>query len=365
MGGTFPRHLCRLRYRGRRRDCQLNRTKKATLLDVAHAAGVSRTTASYILGKNGGSFSAETVERVHRAARDLGFRPNVLAKWLRTGRPRLLGFLTPVDLESANHIIKHQFEVGIAVEARAHGMDLVKVLLAPEAGDETGRIADLLDSGLIESLILENPPLDSLILPLLKERNAMFVVFGNPQDASVPSVDTDNVRLGRAVAGHLLELGHRRLAYLAPMEEWVWGNDRVQGFREACLDAGVAPEDILVLHNTHSMAGGYKGMQELLASRQAVTAVACADDPTAYGALRAISDAGLSVPEDYSVAGCNNDNVLGVFPDLLTTIDLDFVSLGAMAARKAIAISEGQRRPAREYNEFKLIARLSTGRPRS
>lgn len=339
------------------------RARRVTLVDVARAAGVSRTTASSILGRTGGTFSRDTVERVRAASSELGYRPNVFAKWLRTGRPRLLGFLAPVDIEYAHHIIRHQFEVGIALEARANGMDLVKVLLGEDAEQELDRIEDRLESGLLDCLILQNPAANSRVIPLLQRMGARFVVLGNPCLPGVYSVDTDNIRLGASVAEHLIALGHRRLAVLAPRQEWAWGADRVTGFLRACAAAGISEGEVTVLHVPHSMPGGHAGMKELLALPDRPTAVCAADDQTAYGAITAIEEAGLSVPGDISIVGCNNDNVLGVYPDLLTTIDLGFVTLGQMAARKAIALVEGGQVSLRDYNEFRLIPRRSSAPP--
>lgn len=341
----------------------MNREKKVTLVDVAEAAGVSRTTASYILRRAGGNFAPDTEARVFQAAKDLGFRPNAIARWLRTGRPRLLGFLTPVDLESAHHIIKHQIEVGIGLEARKHGMDIVKVLLAQDTESETGRISEMLDTGLLDCLILENPPKGSPVIPLLLRKGAHFVVIGNPEHPGVYSVDSDNEALGRAVAEHLIKLGHRGLAYIAPLEQWAWGNDRVRGFLAACCEAGIPESDSLVVRVNHSMTGGYEGMRELLTRHAPITGICAADDQTAYGAMQAIDERGLSVPQNFSVVGCNNDYVLGVFRDLLTTVELESVNLGSMAAAKAISLSEGKSPPLREFCQFHLIHRRSSAAP--
>jgi LacI family transcriptional regulator len=337
-----------------------NRTRRVTLADVAARAGVSRTTASYILGQTRGGFSKETVERVSSAAKELGFRPNPIAQSLRTGRTRLLGLIVASEPRSAHAYNRCQVEMGIAAEAGRHKLDLVQVVVSPDIGSEIGRVGDLLRAGLIEGLIL-TASRQRPIVGWLRDYGAAFVVIGSPDMDGVTSVDIDNVGLGKATARHLIDLGHRKLLCIAPPDDLVHGNDRAQGFLLACGEAGIDADQATVVRAQHSRAGGYSAMKEALSSGLGATGVCACDDSMAYGAIAAIREANLSVPADISVVGCNDDHMAGVNQDFLTTVELDFEKLGALAAGKLVALLEDRSTPRRELIGFRLLARESSG----
>ncbi len=328
--------------------------------DVAEKAGVSRTTVSYILGKTRGGFSKETVERVTKAAKELGFRPNPIAQSLRTGKSRLLGLIVESSGESTHCYTRCQVEAGIAAEAARHNQDLLQVVVSPDDGSETGRVAELLGARLVEGLILTAPS-QRPIIGWLRDYGAKFVVIGNPNVTGVASVDIDNVGLGAAMARHLIELGHSNLLYIAPPDSITHGNDRAEGFLLACAEAGIAPERSNVVRAQHSRAGGYAAMNEAISSGLGATGICATDDSMAYGAIAAIREAGLTVPKDISVVGCNDDHSAGIDRDFLTTFELDFTKLGALAAGRLIAMLEGRPASRRELVGFRLIPRKSSG----
>jgi len=341
----------------------LDRNRKVTLSDVAERAGVSRTTVSYILGKTRGGFAKETVERVHSAAKELGFKPNPIAQSLRTGRSRLLGLVVESDA-SAHCYCRSRIEAGIASEAAKHRHDVLQVVVAPDSALEIRRVGDLLGAGLAAGLILTAPS-QRPVIRWLRDYGARFVVIGNPNATGVTSVDIDNIGLGAAMAQHLIELGHRNLLYVAPPDDLSCGNDRAEGFLLACAEAGIAPEQSNVVRGENSRAGGYEAMKEAISANLGATGVCANDDSMAYGAIAAIREAGLRVPEDISVVGCNDDRSVGIDRDFLTTFELDFARLGALAAAKIIAMLDEDATPRRELVGFRLIHRNSSGRARA
>ena len=339
----------------------MGRVRKATLSDVAEKAGVSRTTVSYILGKTRGGFAKETVERVQQAAKELGFKPSPIARSLRTGRSGLIGLVVESDGLSSRCYNRCQIEAGIAAEAIKHQQDVLQVIVSSDRGAEIRRVGDLLRSGLVEGLILtahsHRPVIDWLV-----DYGAKFVVIGNADGPGVATVDVDNVGLGAAMAQHLIDLGHTNLMYIAPPDNVAHGNDRAEGFLLACAEAGIPPERSNIVRAEHSRAGGYVAMKSAIAGGLRATGVCATDDAMAYGAIAAIREAGLMVPKDISVVGCNNDRSVGIDRHFLTTFELDFVRLGAIAAAKLIALIEerpmGSRR---ELVGFRFIQGKSSG----
>ena len=341
------------------------RARKVTLSDVAEKAGVSRTTASYILGKTRGGFAQETVERVSNAAKELGFVPNPIAQGLRTGRTGLLGLLVTSDPRSPQSYIRSQIEVGISIEVRKRGMDLIQLVAAADEGDGIGRVRELVGTGLVEGLVL-HAPRKLPIASWLQDYGATFVVVGDPGiSGRVFSVDVDNVGVGRWAAQHLIDLGHRSLLCIAPKEELTYGERRIEGFLAACSEAGIPGEQAAVLRAEDSMAGGYSAIKQALQSGVAFTGVCASDDSMAYGAVTALKEAGLSVPADVSVVGCNDDYLAGIDQQFLTTIELDFVKLGSMAARKLMALLDESPTSHRDLIGFKLLQRKSSGAAKS
>lgn len=195
---------------------------------------------------------------------------------------------------------------------------------------------------------------------------AVFVVIGNPGYPDVHSVDVDNVWVGRLTTQHLIDFGHRRLAYIAPGDSYAYGNDRVEGFLLACKEASLPERDAIVIRDDDSMSGGYRAMQELLQVAPTVTGVCAVDDAMAYGAVKAINDAGLSVPNDISIVGCNNDFFMATDPDFLTTVNLNFVELGSAATRKLFALIDHRDVSPRDLiSDIHLICRKSSAPPKS
>lgn len=337
-----------------------NRAKKATLSDVAERAGVSRTTASYILGKTRGGFAKETVERVSNAAKELGFTPNPIAQGLRTGRTGLLGLLVTSDPRSPQSYIRSQIEVGISIEARKRNMDLIQFAASPDPGSEIGRVSELVGTGLVEGLVL-HAPRRVPVLNWLRDYGATFVVVGDPDMHGVYSVDVDNVGVGRSAAKHLIDFGHKKLLYVAPPEDLTYGCDRVEGFLLACAEASLPTDQATVIRTEDSMAGGYSAVRKALKSGLDFTGICASDDSIAYGAVTALKEVGLSVPEDVSVVGCNDDYLAGIDQEFLTTIELDFVKLGSLAARKLITLVDEEPTPRRELVDFRLLQRKSSG----
>lgn len=339
----------------------MGRVRKATLSDVAEKAGVSRTTVSYILGKTRGGFAKDTVERVKQAAKELGFKPSPIARSLRTGRSGLIGLVVESEGLSSRCYNRCQIEAGIAAEAIKHQQDVVQVIVSSDGGAEIRRVGDLLGAGLVEGLILTaHSPRP--VINWLGDYGAKFVVIGDPNDAAVASVDVDNVGLGAAMAQHLIDLGHTDLIYIAPPSNIAHGNDRAEGFLLACAEAGIPPERSKVVRAEHSRAGGYAAMKSAIADGLRPTGVCATDDAMAYGAVAAIREADLAIPADISVVGCNNDRSVGIDSNFLTTFEVDFVRLGAIAAAKLIAMIEDQPMGSRrELVGFRLIQGKSSG----
>jgi DNA-binding LacI/PurR family transcriptional regulator len=165
-------------------------------------------------------------------------------------------------------------------------------------------------------------------------------VILNAESAGAPvTVITSDNRGGAALATrHLIELGHRRIAYVRGVASFTADPPRIEGFRDACRAAGLAAADTPEVRGDGQVDGGHRAVAELLRSRPGLTGIACYNDVTAIGALRAIREAGLRVPADVSVVGCDDIAAAAWVAPALTTVAQQKAEMGRLAVERLAAI---------------------------
>jgi DNA-binding LacI/PurR family transcriptional regulator len=329
-----------------------------TSADVAARAGVSRTTVSFVLnGRTDRQISTATWRRVEEAAHELGYQAHGAARHLAAGTSLTLGFVLRQSAEqvAADALLAGTLW-GLAGAAREGGY---RVLVEPLAPGE-GRYRDLVRSRSVDGLVVSGPRTDDDDLAALVREGFPIVLQGSRPDLEAPSVDVDNVAGARAAVEHLVGLGHRRIGCVtnAPLV-YTAAAERLAGYREALTAAGIEPDERLVAEGMFDAASGHLAMVELL-RRGPLTAVFVASDVVAFGALRALRDAGLRVPEDVSVVGFDDIPLAEHFDPPLTTVRLPAHGLGAAAGRALIERIAGRPVDLRRLLPTELIVREST-----
>ena len=306
---------------------------RATAHDVAARAGVSQPTVSQVLSGNPKArVSAVTRTRVLRAAEELGYRPNVLAQGLVRRRSFALGVVVP-DL--ANPFFAAVVSGAEKVAAKAG----YAVFLC-EAGETSAEDhLDALKSRQIDGVILDAVGAAALTPEALSGINVVLV---DEALEHYPGIVSDAERAGEEAARHLLSLGHRRLAFIGPAVDASAFRLRERGFTRTLRAAGVTLESPCLRRASATVAGGMRGMRELLAVRPRPTAVFCANDLVALGALKACARARVAVPGDVSVVGCDDIELAQLVTPELTTIAIPARELGARAARLLIRELSGE-----------------------
>lgn len=271
--------------------------EKVTSLDVARRAGVSQSAVSRVFTP-GASASKRTIEKVRRAAAELGYRPNVLARSLITGRSRIIG-LVVAYLE--NYFYPEVVE-RLSVALQEQGYHVLVFMAAPTVGDVEGVLQEILDYQ-VDGIVLASVSMSSLLAEQCQSLDLPVVLFNRDQDdPRLSSVTTDNRAGGRALADLLVSLGHKRIAYIAGFEGASTQRDRELGFREGLAAAG------------HELfARGVGNFQHPLAQEAARRMFDCAKPPDAVFVCNdhmafAVMDVlrfelGLRIPEDVSVVG--------------------------------------------------------------
>jgi LacI family transcriptional regulator len=297
---------------------------------------------------------------VLEAAADLGYRPNAVARSLRTRRSHTVGVLIP-DL---NNPLFPPMIRGLADRLDADGY---VALIGNTDGDDARehRVFEQMrarhvDGYVLATAHLRNPLLDDAV------RAGMPVVLMNriAEDYSFPSVTVDNERGVKLAIGHLTSLGHRAIACIAGPQDVSTGLSRYRGFQSAMAGARLeVPPGRVSFARAFSIEEGYRCAKEVLTAGGGCTAVAAGNDMLAVGCYLALDEAGLSCPGDMSVVGFNDMPFIGMLRPPLTTVSFSHYQVGAEAAQLLIDRLNGNDTVKVLYLAPELIIRGSTARP--
>lgn len=333
-----------------------------TLRDVAALAGVHPATASRALNPDTkGMTSSDTAERVMRAAEQLGYRPNAVARSLRTARSSSVGVVVP-DLTNP---LFPPIVRGIEAALTPHGYVLLIVNTDNSASQEEQLIASL-RSRSIDGLILATARMSHPLIETLARSDLPVVLVNRRREGlPLPSVipdDSAGIRLG---VEHLAGLGHRRIAHIAGPQDTSTGLARLNAFRAAAAEHGMAQEDALIRHcDSWSEAEGARALRELLDAGTPFTAVIAGNDMLAVGCYDVLTERGIGCPDEISVVGFNDMPFVDKLRPALTTVHIPHHELGAEAARLLLGQMQHFRREERPIlMPVTLAVRQSTGPP--
>jgi LacI family transcriptional regulator len=354
--------------------------KKATSSDVAKRAGVSQATVSMVLNKKYNvSFSRETVEKVEQAARELGYHLPGRKNRKESRKEKLIVVFCPT-LTSPYYVLLLQGIEAVA-NKQGYGVFICNTQRDPRLEEKYLRMMGTIEPLGIIYCCNPNPDFQQQVEELA-QTIPLVIISNKEKTTTIDAINQDNTVVGRMMARHLLDLGHRDVAFITPpltRRQWQ-RTKRVNGFVKEFEKEGLKDHVIIKaadeaidmqiprMDSEYSM--GYELTMELLDEGREFTAIAGQNDMMAIGALDALHEARIHVPKDVSVIGCDNIFYSGIRKISLTTID-HFVALKGRDACDIILrkIDEQDRfltdsAPASLYNiEYtpKLIARRTTG----
>jgi DNA-binding LacI/PurR family transcriptional regulator len=307
--------------------------RKPTLQDVAKAAGVSRALVSIVIRGVPGA-SEETRARVLEIAQELGYRPDVRARQLARASTRLIGVTYLVSSMHHADLLAPIYE---AAEAAGY-----EVILSGRTRhhDERHAVNTLLGYR-CDALILLGPPLSEPALNDLASTLPVVIVGGRMVHPVGPidSIRTDdNVGLRLAVE-HLVGLGHERIAHVDG-GRGIRASDRRRGYRAAMTRAGIQ-SSIRVVEGDETAEAGCRAGADLLTLDPRPTAIIAYNDDCAWGVMRAVADAGLTVPRDISVVGYDASQLSRLGPHELTTVRQDADAMGRLSVERAVGRIQG------------------------
>ncbi|MFI5915772.1 LacI family DNA-binding transcriptional regulator [Dactylosporangium sp. NPDC051541] len=318
--------------------------RRVTIRDVATAAGVSVTTVSHVLNQfSGARVSDDTRERVEAAARRLGYAANGLARGLRLQRSQTLALLSD-EIATTPHA--GRIILGAQETASARGWLLMLLTTGNDPQVEQREIRALARHR-VDGVLYATMYHREVTVPALLGSVPIVLLNASSADPAIPSVVPDEVAGGRAAVGHLLDHGHRSIGFVTNVDDIPATHLRLEGYRAALTAAGVPLRPDLVAAEVSDARGGHRAATALLRRPDRPTALFCFNDRMAMGAYRAAQECGLRIPQDLSVVGVDNQELIaeGLHPGL-STVALPHYEMGAWAVTTTIGLIERGAGPA-------------------
>jgi len=315
-------------------------SSRVTMNEIAQAAGVSRSTVSFVLNNVPGMrISAETQQRILEVARELNYVPDSAATRLAGGK---IGTIALVMRRSQHQVTADRFLaqllLGISSAVKEQGFHILIEPLDPS--DPEATYGNLVRSRRADGLIIWGPRTEDPEIGQLHDEGFPFVVIGRLTEDHIPTISIDNVTAARRAVEHLRDLGHTRIACITEAApDYRSSADRLEGYRIALEEGGISFDPALVRHADFTDEGGATAMNELLALEQRPTAVFAGSDVVALGALGAIrATQTLRVPQDIALVGFGDIPLVEYIVPPLTTMRVPAYALGFVAGEMLVRL---------------------------
>jgi DNA-binding LacI/PurR family transcriptional regulator len=330
-----------------------------SIKDVARAANVSHSTVSRAL-RNSPLVNAETRALIHKIAGEKGYTVSAVGRSLVTRRTNTIGVVvTTIADPFAGEVVS-----GIEEFALSHEYSVI--LAACHADPERElRAVHTLQERRVDGILVMASRIGALYLPMLSEMKVPIVLINSHHSGEfIYSVRIDNVAGARLATEHLIDLGHRRIAYIGDKFGFQSDMQRLTGYRETLEQAGLGFESDLVSHGDGTPEGGLNATLLLLSLPQPPTAIFCYNDREALGAMRAVRENGLRVPRDISIVGFDDLFLSSYIDPPLTTIRQPKREMGLLAGEILLGLVGGEK-PESRMTTGVLVVRKSTARPQA
>lgn len=335
--------------------------ERVTIVDVARAAGVSKSAVSFALNQRPG-VAPQTRQRILQVAEELGWAPSQPARALSTSRAHAFGLVIarPPEILSEDAFFP-AFIAGVEAELQTSGHALVLQVVRPT--HELDGYRRLVRDSRVDGVLLTDLRTRDPRIALLQSLGLPAVTLNRiPGPSPFPAISLDDTAAVRAAVTHLIDLGHRNIAHVAGPGSYVHGAARRTAWARALTEAGL-PRGPLA-RGDFSARGGAAATRRLLQLPDPPTAIVYASDIMAIAGLAAARERGLDVPADLSIVGFDDTPLAGYVHPALTTARSDVVGWGRAATRALRALTAGHAQPDVSCPPAQLILRRSTGPPR-
>ena len=335
--------------------------------DVANYVGVSRAVVSYVLNDGPRRVSHETRDRVLEAIQELGYRPNKHAQRLRVGNHLARNSIGIIIGGKGYNVLERSYYSSMLARLfdSAHQLkqhirffsffDAFKDPIFFNKNIHREEISSLLI--LMPLLIVGDPDFDRIFSRITERIDTILCLEQSMYN--LPAMEIDLDAAARLAMGHLIELGHKRIAFISLHDE------RNHGYMQALREHDIPVDDAIIrkVNTTRLFTSAYDLTMELLNLRPAVSAIFCANDEIGIGSMAAIHDSGLKVPDDISIVSIDDTNVSSMVRPALTTVKLPFDYMGTHALEYLLSLQANpDKKRASIALPVELIVRQSTGR---
>jgi LacI family transcriptional regulator len=303
------------------------------LEEIARLAGVSRSTVSRVI--NGDARVSDAARaRVQEVIQTHDYHPNAAARSLASRRTGIIGLLIPREIEWIfTDLFFPQVIKSISSACNAADLNLMMLMESSESDEAAQRLFNRIVGGrYLDGIIVVSNVIEEPLVAMLDRHDFPFVLVGRHPSRDLSWVDVDNRTASRAAVEHLLGHGHRRIGMIGGSPNLIATLDRRDGYHDALLDAGLALDPALDISGNFTEVGGYAAMRRLLTlAGERPTAIFSASDLMAFGAMRAIEEAGLRIPEDIAIIGFDGVARGAKILPSLTTVSQPVAGLGVEA----------------------------------
>ncbi len=316
-------------------------TPKTTLKAVAEQLGLTPTTVSRVLGGKGDQYriSQKTQQRVRDLAAKLNFSPNQIARGLRLSKTSTIGLIVPDISNPYFGTIAHH----VTAEARRRGYS---ILLCDSQEDTRYEIEaiQLIRSRNVDGLVLCAVGVsDEHIAELAESDQQVVLVDRCYPGLAIPSVTSDNVRGAREATEYLIRHGHKRIACLQGLQHSALNRDRVLGYREALAQHDISIAEELIVGDNFAQQSGYVATRLLLHAQTKFTAILAMSNQIALGALQAVSEESIKIPDDVSIIAFDDSPYAPYLATPMTTVKQRNEEMGQIAVQLLFARFESQK----------------------
>lgn len=324
--------------------------------DVAKAAGVSTATVSRVLS-NPETVKLSTRQRVLQIIEELNYRPNALARQLRTQETKTIVVIVP---NLSNPLFSEAIQ-GIEAEAEANGYQVLIADVRNQNSIERYYL-NAIRQHQIDGIISMSANVAQKLVKEVAEEYPLVMAIQSFQDSRIPGVSIDNAAAAKAMTTHLIRMGHRRIAYISAASPLTVYQDRLDSYIATLAEHSIPVDENLIRRGESSIQGGIEQMDALLSSSQELSAVFCAGDTMAMGAIKALKKQGLRVPQDVAVVGFDDIELSAFWEPALTTIRQPKKQIGQAAFRKLLSmIKKESPLNTRDILPYELVIRESCG----
>ncbi|MBM7649583.1 DNA-binding LacI/PurR family transcriptional regulator [Bacillus ectoiniformans] len=305
-----------------------------TIKDVAKLANVAPSTVSRVIANNP-RISEATALKVKKAMKELGYHPNFQARSLAGKKTQTIGLVMP---DSTDKVFQNPFfpEVIRGISKMAHEQQYALNISTGETEQEIYEsVVGMVQGRRVDGFILLYSRINDRVTNFLRKKQFPFAVVGKPCEHidEITHVDTNNFAAAQMVTEYLIQLGHRRIAFVGGATDLVVTMDRVKGYKAAIESAGLAVMKDYIVSEKSLQAGGREAVAQLMSLTHRPTAIIAMDDLLAFGMLNMLHELGLVVPAHVSLVAFNNILLTEMSNPPLTTVDIQIFQLGYQATK--------------------------------